>query len=137
MGEMYAMSLDIHLFSVISLMAVAIVMMILHRSKTDFDPLVKKIQGVTILHLSLLAFVLLTGAVMMAAQHLSFTPANLLMTVAVFIIFALEIKRNRALVKTVKHAQIEPDTYKNIGFKYYAVELVLISSVSVFSQMAA
>lgn len=136
MDKMYAMSLDIHLYSVSALMIIMLLMMALHNSKRDIGTLVKTIQGVMILHLSLLAFVILTGAIMMAVQHLSLTPANLLMTAAAVIVVALEIKRNKALAKTIKSMQMEPDTYKRVAFRYYLLELILFVGVWVFAAMA-
>lgn len=136
MDKMYAMSLDIHLYSVSALMIIMLLMMALHNSKRDIGTLVKTIQGVMILHLSLLAFVILTGAIMMAVQHLSLTPANLLMTAAAVIVVALEIKRNKALAKTIKSMQMEPDAYKRVAFRYYLLELILFVGVWVFAAMA-
>lgn len=135
MEKMYAVSLYIHLYSVIALMIIMLIMMALHKSKRDLESLVKTIQGVMILHLCLLAFVILTGAIMMAVQHLSLTPANLLMTVAAVVVVALEIKRNKALAKTIKFMQMEPETYKSAAFRYYFIELVLFLCVWAFVAM--
>lgn len=136
MDKMYAMSLDIHLYSVSALMLIMLLMMALHKSKRDLDTLVKTIQGVMIVHLCLLAFVILTGAIMMAVQHLSLTPANLLMTAAAVIVVTLEIKRNKALVKTIKSRQMGADTYKSVAFRYYLIELILFFGVWTFAAMA-
>lgn len=136
MDKMYAMSLDVHLYSVSALMLIMLLMMALHKSKRDLGTLVKTIQGVMTLHLSLMAFVILTGAIMMAVQHLSLTPANLLMTAAAVIVVTLEIKRNKALVKTIKFMQMDPDTYKRVAFRYYLIELVLFFGVWAFAAMA-
>ncbi len=130
------MSLDIHLYSIMALMGIMLFMMALHKSKRDLGTLVKAIQGVMILHLSFLAFVILTGAIMMAAQHLSLTPANLLMTASAIIVLTLEIKRNKALVKTIKFMQMQPDTYKRLAFRYYLAELMLFFGVWAFTVMA-
>ncbi|MBE0498529.1 MAG: hypothetical protein IBX43_04725 [Campylobacterales bacterium] len=136
MDKMYAMSLDIHLYSVGALMLMMLLMMALHKSKRDLDTLVKTIQGVMIVYLCLLAFVILTGAIMMAVQHLSLTPANLLMTAAAVIVVALEIKRNKALAKTIKSRQMGADTYKRVAFRYYLIELILFVGVWTFAAMA-
>jgi hypothetical protein len=137
MNQMYAMSVDIHLFSVLALMIIMLVMMLLHTSKNDLGLLVTKIQGVTIVYLCFLGFAVLTGAIMMAAQHLSFTPANLLMVLAAFAVLILEIKRNKALVKTIKYMQMSPKTYKRIAFRYYLGTFVLFLGVGAFAAMAA
>lgn len=137
MNQMYAMSVDIHLFSVLALMIIMLVMMLLHTSKSDLGLLVTKIQGVTIVYLCFLGFAVLTGAIMMAAQHLSFTPANLLMVLAAFAVLMLEIKRNKALVKTIKYMQMSPKAYKKLAFRYYLGTFVLFLGVGAFAAMAA
>ncbi len=137
MNEMYEMSQSIHIYSVIGLIAVLLIMMAMHKVKGDFQKFVKNIKILMIFHLSLLGFVVLTGVIMMAAKHLSLTPANLLMIVAVFIILGLEIKRNQVLAKTVKFRLMEEGPYKKIGFKYQTIECFLLLAVSAFSGMGS
>lgn len=137
MNEMYEMSQSIHIYSVIGLIVILLLMIAMHKVKGDFKKFVKNIKILMVFHLSLLGFVVLTGTVMMAAKHLSMTPANLLMIVAVFIILALEIKRNRALSKVIKFKLMEEDVYKRLGFKYQTIELFLLLGVSAFSGMAS
>lgn len=137
MNEMYEMSQSIHIYSVIGLIVILLFMIALHKVKGDFEKFVKNIKILMVFHLSLLGFVVLTGTVMMAAKHLSMTPANLLMIVAVFIILALEIKRNRALSKVIKFKLMEEDVYKRVGFKYQTIELFLLLGVSAFAGMAS
>lgn len=137
MNEMYEMSQSIHIYSVIGLIAILLFMIALHKVKGDFEKFVKNIKVLMIFHLSLLGFVVLTGTVMMAAKHLSMTPANLLMIVSVFIILTLEIKRNKALSKVIKFQLMEEDVYKRLGFRYQVMELFLLLGVSAFSGMAS
>lgn len=137
MNEMYEMSQSIHIYSVIALTVVLLLMIAMHKVKGDFEKFVKNIKIAMVFHLSLLGFVILTGTVMMAAQHLSFSPANLLMIVSVVIIIALEIKRNKALVKVIKLRTMSEYSYKRLGFKYQSAELFLILGVSAFSGMAS
>jgi len=136
MNEMYEMSQSIHIYAVIALIVVLMLMIALHKVKGDFEKFVKNIKVLMIFHLSLVGFIVLTGAIMMAVQHLSFTPANLLMIVAIFIIFALEIKRNRALAKVIKFKIMENEIYKKLGFKYLSIELFLLLAVSAFARVA-
>jgi hypothetical protein len=137
MNEMYTMSQSIHIYSVIALIVVLLMMIAMHKVKGDFDKFVKNIKIAMVFHLSLLGFVVLTGTVMMAAKHLSFTPANLLMIVSVFIIIALEIKRNKALVKVIRFKTMSKESYKRVGFRYQSVELFLLLGVSAFAGMAS
>ena len=136
MNEMYEMSQSIHIYSVFGLIFVLLVMMSFHKAKGDFQKFVKIIKVLMIFHLSLVGFVVLTGTVMMAAKHLSFTPANLLMVGAVFVISALEIKRNKALAKVIKFGLMEEKEYKRLGLRYQAIEFFLLLGVSAFSGMS-
>jgi len=137
MYEMYEMSQSIHIYSVIALVVVLLLMIAMHKVNGDFDKFVKNIKIAMVFHLTLLGFVVLTGTVMMAAKHLSFSPANLLMIVSVFIITALEIKRNKALVKVIKSKAMSEESYKRLGFRYQSIELFLLLGVSAFAGMAS
>ncbi len=137
MNEMYEMSQSIHIYSVVGLIVVLMFMIALHKVKGDFEKFVKNIKILMIFHLSLLGFVVLTGTIMMAAKHLSMTPANLLMIVSVFIVLTLEIKRNKSLSKVIKFKLMKEDVYKRLGFKYQSAELFLLLGVSAFSGMAS
>lgn len=133
MNEMYEMSQSIHTYSVVGLIGVVMVMMGFHKAKGDFQKFIRIIKMLMIFHLSLVGFTTLTGAVMMATKHLSFTPANLLMIVAVFIILTLEIKRNKFLARVIRHKTMEYAVYKRVGFKYLAIEFFLLAAVAAFS----
>ncbi len=137
MNEMYELSQSIHIYSVIGLVSVVLVMMGFHKVKGDFQKFVKIIKMLMTLHLSLFGFVVLTGAVMMAAKHLSFTPANLLMIVSSFIILALEIKRNKALAKVIRFKMLDEKSYKRLGFRYQAIEFFLLLGVGAFAGMSS
>jgi len=151
MNEMYTMSQSIHIYSVIGLIVVLLFMIAIHKVKGDFEKFVKNIKVLMVFHLSLLGFTVLTGAVMLAAQEamisggadlsavnqMSFTPANLLMIVAFFIISALEIKRNKALSKVIKFKLMKEERYKKLGLRYQLIELFLLLGVSAFSEMSS
>ncbi len=151
MNEMYAMSQAVHIYSVIGLVVILLFMIAMHKVKGDFKKFVKIIKVLMLFHLSLLGFIALTGAIMLAVQEamisggvdmsqvnqLSFTPANLLMTVTFFIISFLEIKRNKALSKVIKFKLMQEDRYKRLGFRYQLIELFLLIGVSVFSEMSS
>jgi len=134
---MYEMSQSIHIYSVIALVFVLIVMILIHKFSTEFKRLTKQIQILMIFHITFSAAIVLTGSIMMAVKHLSLTPANLLMILSVFIIAALEIKRNRALNKVLKFQLMPKMTYVHLGLKYQITELIIMIAVSAFSGMAS
>lgn len=137
MDEMYQMSESLHTYSVIGLVLVLIIMILTHKFSTDFKRFTKRIQILMIFHISLASAVVLTGTIMMAVKHLSLTPANLIMILAVFAIATLEIKRNQALTKVVKFQLMPKMTYIKLGYKYQIIELVILLAVGAFSGMAS
>jgi len=136
MDEMYKMSQSLHIYSVIGLIIILLVMLLMHKTKGDFKGFTKKINILMIFHITLASAVVLTGTIMMAVKHLSLTPANLLMIVSIFIISALEIKRNKALAKVIKYKQMNEEVYKKVGLKYQTIEFILLLIVGAFSGMA-
>ena len=133
---MYKMSQSLHIYSVIGLIIILLVMLLMHKTKGDFKGFTKKINILMIFHITLASAVVLTGTIMMAVKHLSLTPANLLMIVSIFIISALEIKRNKALAKVIKYKQMNEEVYKTVGLKYQTIEFILLLIVGAFSGMA-
>lgn len=136
MDEMYKMSQSLHIYSVIGLMIVLLIMLLMHKTKGDFKSFTKKINILMIFYISVGSAVVLTGTIMMAVKHLSLTPANLLMIVSIFIISALEIKRNKALAKVIKYKVMNEEVYKTMGIKYQTIEFILLLAVGAFSGMA-
>lgn len=137
MNEMYEMSQSLHIYSVIAMVFTLILMMIMHKLRSEQETFVKRIAIIMVFHASFLGSAALTGMIMMAAKHLSFTPANLLMIIGLFIIIGLEVKRNKILKMVVKFKRVELDEYKKVAFNYELIELVLILAIGAFAGMAA
>jgi len=137
MNEMYEMSQSLHIYSVIALICVLVLMIIMHKFSTDFKVFTKRIQILMIFHISLSSAVVLTGSIMMAVKHLSLTPANLVMILAIFAIATLEIKRNKALTKVTKFKLMPKMSYIKLGYKYQSLELLILIIVGAFSGMAS
>ncbi|HIC43369.1 MAG TPA: hypothetical protein EYO73_03490 [Sulfurimonas sp.] len=137
MNEMYEMSQSLHIYSVMALMIVLIIMILLHKFSSNFKVFTMRIKILMIFHISLTSAVILTGSIMMAVKHLSLTPANLLMILAVFAITTLEIKRNKAFMKVLKFGLMVKNDYCELGFNYQIIELLLLILVGAFSGMAS
>jgi len=137
MNEMYEMSQSLHIYSVMALMIVLIIMILLHKFSSNFKVFTMRIKILMIFHISLTSAVILTGSIMMAVKHLSLTPANLLMILAVFAITTLEIKRNKAFTKVLKFGLMSKNDYCELGFNYQIIELLLLILVGAFSGMAS
>jgi len=137
MDEMVEMSHSIHIISVLAFILVLVIMTSLHKFSNDFKAFSKRIRTLMVFHLVFLASIILTGTIMMAVEHLSLTPATLLMIITTFIIASLEIKRNKALSKVIKFGLMPKMEYANLGFKYLLIELVLMVLVALFSRMSS
>lgn len=135
MNEMYTMSHYIHVISLIAYLLILVIMLLTHKRQMLFDDYVKKIGMYMVFHITLMSFFVLTGAIMMAAKHLSFTAANLLMILSVVLITALEIRRNKLLAKASKYKLVGEDECKASAFKYQLIELILVLCVSAFAGM--
>ncbi|MDF1882263.1 hypothetical protein JHD50_13290 [Sulfurimonas sp. MAG313] len=136
MDEMYQMSQSFHIYSVIALVFVLVIMILVHKFSTDFRAFTKYIKILMIFHISLASAAVLTGSIMMAVKHLSLSPSNLLMIIAIFIIATLEIKRNKALSQVIRFGLMSKMTYVKLGFRYQLIELILLISVGAFSGMS-
>lgn len=136
MNEMYEMSQNIHIYSVIAMVFTLMLMMVLHKSKGEQESFVKTMAISMVFYASFIGSTALTGMIMMAAKHLSFTAANILMIVALLAVIVLEVKRNKVLKMLVKYKRVELDVYKKVAFNFEVIELAIILGVSAFAGMA-
>ena len=137
MNEMYEMSQSIHIFSVIVKLITSIGIILLHKSKMEQAPFAKQMAIIGLAHVSFLGSVMLTGMIMMAAKHLSFSFANMVMILGLIVIIVLEVKRNKLLKMVTRFRRVELEIYKPIGLNYVLVELVLLLIISGIATMAA
>ena len=77
----------------------------------------------------MLAGAIFTGIIMMAAKHLEFTLANIVMIVLSIFIIILEAKRSKSLRFTTT-ATLQ--TYKTTAYKLLGIELGAIIAVVIF-----
>ena len=136
MNEMYEMSQNIHIYSVIAMVFTLMLMMVLHKSKGEQESFVKTMAISMVFYASFIGSTALTGMIMMAAKHLSFTAANILMIVALLAVIVLEVKRNKVLKMLVKYKRVELDVYKKVAINFEVIELAIILGVSAFAGMA-
>ncbi len=133
MEAMYKMGLEIHYFGVMVLMGVVmfnIVMLALSKQVIRYS---KRMRIVMPISASLIALILFTGSIMMAAKHLHFTFANLAMIVVGIVMIILEAKR----YKTLKRRTDITDEgafalYKRKAFRFLGIEAVLLLALSVW-----
>jgi disulfide bond formation protein DsbB len=127
MEEMYKIGTEIHYVGVIILMGVVgfnIVMLALSHHIIRYS---KRMRVVMPISGSLIAMLILTGAIMMAAKHLHFTLPNIAMIVSSIVIIVLEAKRYKTLKRrtdiTKEGAFAE---YKKKAFRFLGIEMVML-----------
>ncbi len=82
---------------------------------------------------SLIALILFTGAVMMAAKHLEFSFANIAMIVIAIVMIILEAKRYKTLKRKTDITQESAfSEYKQKAFRFLGIEMALLVSMSVW-----
>lgn len=131
MNYMYNMSIDYHNWGAIALLIMIGLNFLLLFQAKELLPYRKKMAFLTPTIAVVLASVLFTGTIMMAAKHLHFTLANIAMIVAGIVFIVLEAKR----VKPLKHLKNLPHAiplYRDYAKKILFAELFLILSISIW-----
>ncbi|MFA5216174.1 hypothetical protein [Sulfuricurvum sp.] len=133
MEAMYKMGLEIHYFGVMVLMGVVmfnIVMLALSKQVIRYS---KRMRIVMPISASLIALILFTGSIMMAAKHLHFTFANLAMIVVGIVMIILEAKRYKTLKRRTDITDEGAfDLYKRKAFRFLGIEAALLLALSVW-----
>jgi len=105
MESMYTLAIYIHFYSVVGFLLVALFNLYqLNRTK-DVQVYAKKMRIWMPISSTFISILMLTGAVMMAAKHLSFSWQNIVMIIYSVILVVLEVKR----YVTLKHLNLEVD----------------------------
>ena len=131
MNYMYTMSINVHNYSVILLLVLIGLNFILLLRAKDVLSYRKKAAFVTPTIAVVLASILFTGTIMMAAKHLDFTIANIAMIVFGVAFIFLEVKR----VKPLKHLKNLPHAiplYRDYAKKVLLAEFLIILAVSLW-----
>ncbi len=135
MEEMYAMSIGIHTAGVLLLIGI-IVMNWVHLARAnDIRVYAKQMRIVMPISSSLIFLILFTGAVMMAAKHLSFTLENIVMILFAIAMIVLEAKRYGSLKHiNLKAPQAFP-RYKSRVYRFFGIELAMNVIMSIWMLM--
>ena len=127
MNEMYSMGLSLHSVGGVAVLAVIILNLYFLISMQDLKKY-KRLHSIFLwpLTFSTLGLMLFTGTVMMAAKHLDFTFANIIMIFISIIYITLEVKR----IKTLKYLSTKKDhafnAYKPVARTLLQIEFVMI-----------
>jgi hypothetical protein len=132
MNEMYEMSLSIHEGGVLLLLIIFLGSLWQLRQANDLMKYLKKMRIQSPLIMMAMFVPIFTGMVMMAAKHLEFSVANIVMIVLSVVIIIFEIKRSKPL----KYASIADEgafeKYKKDATSILVAEMALIVMISIW-----
>ena len=129
MNYMYNMSIDAHGYSVVLLLLLMSLNLILLFKADALLPYRKKMAYLTPTIAVVLASIIFTGTIMMAAKHLQFTLENVVMIVFGIVFIILEAKR----VKPLKHLKNLPQAiplYRDFAKKILFAQFLLVGAIS-------
>ncbi|MCD6258078.1 MAG: hypothetical protein J7J31_00585 [Helicobacteraceae bacterium] len=122
MNEMYAMGIVTHNIGVMGMLAVILINFLMLVGAQDIRRYAKRMRIFMPIGAGLIATILFTGAVMMAAKHLSFSFENIVMIVFGILLIILEAKRYKKL-KYINMNEPNPlERYKAIAYKILSIE---------------
>lgn len=132
MNEMYTMGLSLHSMSSIAILAVIFMNLFLLISNNDLKKY-KKLHSVVLwpITFTVLGVTIFTGIIMMAAKHLDFTFANVVMILISIVYIALEAKRVKGLKYLSETKDHALNAYKPIARTILQVEFILVLLLSV------
>ncbi|MDD2790256.1 MAG: hypothetical protein PHU40_06250 [Sulfurimonas sp.] len=132
MNEMYDMSIVTHNYSVIGILIVVFInLFLLYRAK-EIGKYKRVMTLFTPIGSMAIAGVIFTGVIMMAAKHLEFTLANIVMIFFALAFIVLEVKRAKALkYSSIKDASAL-ERFKPFGMKILLSEIVITLAISLW-----
>ncbi len=130
MNKMYEMSLLLHEFGVLVLIVIFLGSLWQLRRADEVMVYLKKMRIQSPMIMMAMFLPIFTGMVMMAAKHLEFSVANIVMIVLSVVLIIFEVKRSKPL----KYASIVEEgvfeKYKKDASSILVAELVLIALIS-------
>lgn len=133
MEALYTIGLEIHTVGVLVLMGVVMFNILMLSLSKNIILYAKRMRIVMPISGSLIALILFTGAIMMAAKHLHFTFPNLIMIVAGIVMIILEAKRYKTLKRRTDISQENAfEGYKSKAFRFLGIEFGMMLIISVW-----
>ncbi len=124
MNEMYNMGLSLHSIGGIALVGVIFLNIFFLRIAKDLHKY-KRLMSIFLLPLTatVIGLEIFTGVIMMAAKHLDFTIANIVMIIISIILIVLEAKRAKSLKYMNPNKERSLEAYKGFANKLLYIEL--------------
>ena len=123
MNEMYNMGLSLHAIGGIALIGVIFLNIFFLKIAKDLRKY-KRLMSIFLLPLTatIIGLEIFTGVIMMAAKHLDFTIANIVMIAISILLIVLEVKRAKSLKYMNPNKERSLEAYKNYGIKFLYME---------------
>ena len=133
MNEMYSMGLSLHSIGSAAILVAIFLNLFMLISSQDLTKY-KRVNSIVIwpLTFTVLSAVIFTGIIMMAAKHLDFTFANIVMILVSIILMALEAKRMKSLKYLDEKKDHAFNAYKPIARTILQVEFILVALLSLW-----
>ncbi|MBU1928132.1 hypothetical protein KKG77_03940 [bacterium] len=125
MNEMYDMSIVTHNFGVIGILIVVFINLVLLFSARDIKKYKRFMSLFTPIGSLAIGSVIFTGIVMMAAKHLEFTIANIVMIIFAVIVIFLEVTRMRTLKRLSVLQENALADYKTFATRVLLLEVAI------------
>ena len=132
MEYMYSFAIAAHLYSVYGMVAVILLNVLATYQAQEITKFRKMMLIFTPMGSVMLASAIFTGIVLMAAKHLDFDVANVVMIIFSVVMIILEAKRAKLLRFSTAKTFLE---YKKKAYKLLAFELAGVVIVSIFVMM--
>ena len=132
MEEMYNISIVMHNLGVMGMLGVIIINSLMLLFSKEINDYAKRMRVFMPIGAGMLSIIIFTGAVMMAAKHLTFTVENIIMILFSFFLIFFEVKR----YATLKHLDLsKPDAfklYREKTFRILQIEFFVSLAISVW-----
>ena len=128
MNEMYNMSIVTHNFGVIGVLGVIFINILLLLRIKEIKKYRKFMSVFTPIGSVMIAIIVFTGVIMMAAKHLDFTIENIVMIIFATVFIYLEVKR----AKELRYAKVDFSIYKKYAMKILSSEVVIILLIGIW-----
>ncbi len=130
MEEMYTMTIGVHAFVVWALIGVTGLNIVQLLMAENIYQYANKTRVWMPIGATLIAAVLFTGTIMMAAKHLDFTVENIVMIVFGIVMIVLEVKRYKILKRTDPRKEDAMASYKRIALRILGAEMIWTAGIT-------
>ena len=133
MNEMYNLGLTLHSIGAVAVLVIVFMNLFLLISYRDLAKY-KRLMSIFLMPLTstTLGLVIFTGVIMMAAKHLDFTFANIVMIGISISFIVIEVKRAKSLKYLNVKKERAFDAYKPFARRLLQIEFIMVLIISIW-----